>query len=144
MVSRLCTASPETMFARLAPFENRRPRPLEWRRSISIASRGWFVTIALPRSFSHQRNAGMSSLSPCRSPAWQAPVCADQSGSQRVSSCGPPALPAAPGGRGRRVAALQPPPEDVLREAVDLEEEQPGHVGGPLALAASRLPLEIG
>ena len=47
--------------------------------------RGWLVTIAAPRSFSHQRNAGMSSLSPCSSPAWQAPVCDDQSVSHRVS-----------------------------------------------------------
>src|SRR5215217_2662234 len=40
--------------------------------------------MAVPRSFSHQRNAGMSSLLPCRRPAWQAPVCDDQSVSQRT------------------------------------------------------------
>ncbi len=89
MVSRLWGASPERMFARLAPLENSSPRPLEWRRSSSSASRGWLVTIALPCSFSHQRNAGMSSLSPCSSPAWHAPVCDDQSVSQRASACVP-------------------------------------------------------
>src|SRR5215207_1376584 len=82
IVSRLCGASPERMFARLAPSENSSPRPSECRRSSSIASFGWFVTIGAPRSFSHQRNAGMSSLSPCSNPAWQAPVCEDQSVSQ--------------------------------------------------------------
>ena len=39
-------ASPERMFARLAPSACSRPRPSEWRRSISAASRGWLVTIA--------------------------------------------------------------------------------------------------
>ncbi len=84
IVSRLCGASPERMFARLAPSAYSSPRPSEWRRSSSAASCGWLVTIAVLRSFSHQRKAGMSSLSPCSSPAWQAPVCEDQSVSQRV------------------------------------------------------------
>ena len=83
MVSIECGASPERMFARLAPSSCSSPRPSEWRRSSSCASRGWLVTIARPRSFSHQRKAGMSSLSPCSSPAWHAPVCDDQSVSQR-------------------------------------------------------------
>ena len=83
IVSIVCGASPERMFARLAPSACSSPLPSEWRRSSSAASRGWLVTIALPRSFSHQRKAGMSSLSPCRRPAWQAPVCEDQSVSQR-------------------------------------------------------------
>ena len=69
----------------LAPSSCSSPRPSEWRRSISAASRGWLVTIAFPRSFSHHLKAGMSSLSPCRRPAWQAPVCDDQSVSQRSS-----------------------------------------------------------
>ena len=85
MVSIECAASPERMFARLAPSSCSSPRPSEWRRSSSCASRGWLVTIARPRSFSHQRKAGMSSLSPCSRPAWHAPVCDDQSVSQRSS-----------------------------------------------------------
>ena len=47
---------------RLAPPACSRPAPFEWRDSISCASRGWFVTSARPRSFSHQRNAGMSTV----------------------------------------------------------------------------------
>ena len=43
--------------------------------------------IAFPRSFSHQRKAGMSWLLPWRSPAWQAPVCEDQSVSHFASLC---------------------------------------------------------
>ena len=83
MVSMECVASPERMLARLAPSAYSSPRPSDWRFSSAAASRGWFVTIAAPRSFSHQRNAGMSTLLPCSSPAWQAPVCEDQSVSQR-------------------------------------------------------------
>src|SRR4051795_13559564 len=73
------------MFARLAPSSCRRPWPSEGRRSISAASFGWLVTIARPWSFSHQRKAGMSSSFPCSRPAWQAPVCEDQSVSQPSS-----------------------------------------------------------
>jgi hypothetical protein len=89
IVSIECAASPDRMFARLAPSAYSSPWPSEWRRSSSCASRGWLVTIARPVSFSHQRNAGMSSLLPCRSPAWQAPVCDDQSVSQRSRRCVP-------------------------------------------------------
>ena len=46
----------------------------------------------------------MSSLEPCRRPAWQAPVCEDQSVSQRSSRCEPLRSQAAEG-RGAAVAA---------------------------------------
>ncbi len=77
-------ASPETRFARLAPPSCSRPLPFEWRASISAASRGRFETIALPCSFSHQRNAGMSWFEPCRIPACMAAVWDDQSHSQPI------------------------------------------------------------
>ena len=104
IVSIECGASPERMLARLAPSACSRPRPSEWRRSSSSASRGWLVTIAAPRSFSHQRNAGMSSLLPCRRPAWQAPVCEDQSVSHRAAGASPRAASARGWGRCRRAA----------------------------------------
>lgn len=63
----------ERVFARLAPSPCSRPLPSERRRSSSSASRGWLVTMGRPRSFSHQRKAGMSWLLPCRSPAWRRP-----------------------------------------------------------------------
>ena len=46
IVSIECGASPERMLARLAPSACSSPRPSEWRRSSSSASRGWLVTIA--------------------------------------------------------------------------------------------------
>ena len=110
-----------------------RPRPSEWRRSISAASCGWLVTIARPRSFSHQRNAGMSSLLPCSSPAWQAPVCEDQSVSQRCSRCVPVAQPAR---ERRHVAVAHRAPQHVVGEAVDLEEDR--RPGRPCACTAPR------
>ena len=106
IVSIECGASPERMLARLAPSACSSPRPSEWRRSSSSASRGWLVTIAAPRSFSHQRKAGMSSLEPCRRPAWQAPVCEDQSVSQRSQ---PVRAAAQPGGEGRGAAVAAAP-----------------------------------
>ena len=54
------------------------------RRWISVVSFGWFETMATPRSFSNQRKAGMSSLVPCSSPAWLAPVWLDQSHSHGI------------------------------------------------------------
>ena len=123
IVSIECGASPERMLARLAPSAWSRPRPSEWRRSSSSASRGWLVTIARPRSFSHQRKAGMSSLEPCRRPAWQAPVCEDQSVSQRLQ---PVRARAQPGGEGRRRAVADRPQQDVVGEAVDLQQQQAG------------------
>jgi hypothetical protein len=92
---RAAFAPPERMFARLAPSSCSSPRPFECRRSSSAASVGWFVTIGRPCSFSHQRNAGQSSLLPCSSPAWRAPVCDDQSVSHRMRWCDPSAQPSA-------------------------------------------------
>ena len=69
------TASPDTRLPTLAPSLESRPSPFDARRTISAASAGWFETIITWRSFSHQRNAGMKLLLPCRMPAWLAEVC---------------------------------------------------------------------
>ena len=44
-----------------------------------------------PDSFSTQRKAGMSSLEPSSSPAWEAPVCDERSVSHSESRCVPSA-----------------------------------------------------
>ena len=67
----------------------------------------------------------MSSLEPCRSPAWQAPVCEDQSVSQANSRCASVADPAR---ERRQVAVAERPLDHVVGEPVDLEEVDAGHV----------------
>ena len=80
------------------------------------ASRGWLVTIARPRSFSHQRKAGMSSLSavqqprlaraglrrPVGLPALEAVGALAQPARHDAARCRRAARAAAPRGRGRR------------------------------------------
>src|SRR5215213_625743 len=139
IVSRLYFASPERMFALLAPSSYSSPRPFEWRRSSSAASLGWFVTIGRLCSFSHQRNAGQSSLLPCSSPAWHAPVCDDQSVSHEMRWCDP--------SRSHRptigMLPLRSAHHDLVREAVDLEEDHARDVGRSSTLASGGSPDDV-
>ena len=66
----------------------------------------------------------MSSLSPCSSPAWHAPVCDDQSVSQRHQVVAAVVHPAR---QVRRVPVPDRAPEHVVGEPVDLEEVDAGH-----------------
>ena len=84
-VRMVSSASPDSRFPRLAPPPVSSPMPVAWRRSISAQSAGDEQTIIRARSFSTQRNAGMSSFEPRRIPAWLAPVCDDRSVSHSLS-----------------------------------------------------------
>ena len=84
------SASPERRFPRLAPPFRRSPSPAR-RRSISAQSAGAEHAITMPRSFSTQRKAGMSSFEPSRIPAWLAPVCEERSVSHSTKRCDPSA-----------------------------------------------------
>ena len=83
----------------------------------------------------------MSSLSPCRRPAWQAPVCDDQSVSQRDQLVAAVVQPAR---QVRRVAVADRAPQHVVGEAVDLEEVDARHAHvarAPQARRAWRLTM---
>ena len=60
--------------------------PVESRFSIARTSFGAEDATARPSSLSHQRNAGMSSFEPSRSPVCAAPVCDDQSVSHLIEA----------------------------------------------------------
>ena len=60
--------------------------PSEWAFSITAAHFGWFDTITSPVALSIQRNAGMSTVDPCRMPHWLTPVCDDHPVSQPTST----------------------------------------------------------
>ena len=63
--------------------------PVLSRVSIARTSFGADEATARPSSLSHQRNAGMSSFEPRRSPVCAAPVCDDQSVSHLIRRCDP-------------------------------------------------------
>jgi hypothetical protein len=71
------------MLLMLAPPGLRSPSPFEIRRSMTVASSGWFATSSRPVSFSYQWKLGMPSLSPWRMPAWLAGIVDGSSASQR-------------------------------------------------------------
>ena len=88
--------------------------------------------VSMPLSLSTQRNAGMSSLEPSRIPAWLAPVCEERSVSHPAAHaclrrpsgpCAAHSRPASPSGARER-------------EPVDLEVDDPGHVGSGCAALA--------
>jgi hypothetical protein len=101
------------------------------RASISAQSSGAEQTSSLPVSFSTQRNAGMSWFEPSRIPAWLAPVC-----DERVAVLRHPARELG------RVAVAQGALQHGQRETVDLEEDDPRHVGAHLLARAARDPLD--
>ena len=108
-----------------------RPR----RRSISAQSGGAEHVISVAVSFSTQRKAEMSSFEPRRMPAWLAPVCEERSVSHSVSRCVSRAQRPC-----RGIAVAHRAAQHGKREAVDLEEDDPGDVGArddPLSLARS-------
>ena len=72
-------------------------------------------------------------------PAWQAPVCEDQSVSQRRSRWLPERSQR---GQRRRVAVADRPQQDVVGEAVDLQQEQAGDLGLDDVAAPPRLALD--
>ena len=78
------------------------------------------------RSFSTQRNAGMSSFEPSRIPAWDAPVCDERSVSHSASAC---AAGREPARHRRRMAVAHGALQDGQREPVDLEEDDARAVG---------------
>ena len=84
IVSSDVGASPEKRLEMLTPSSASSPVPSEIRDSMSAASGGWLETTSRPRSFSYQRKAGMSSLRPCRMPAWLTGVV---DGSEARHSC---------------------------------------------------------
>ena len=113
------------MFARLAPSACSSPRPSEWRRSSSAASRGWLVTIARA-----------AVLLPPAERRHVVVVAVQQPGLAGAGLRGPVGLPALqpvavvvhPARERRRVAVAQRAPQHVVGEAVDLQEQHAGHV----------------
>ena len=89
------SASPDSRLPRLDPPSTSSPTPVARRRSISAQSAGAEHVMTTPRSFSTQRNAGMSSFDPSRIPAWLAPVCDERSVSHSTSRWEPSASQAA-------------------------------------------------
>ncbi len=69
----------------------------------------------------------MSSFEPSRIPAWLAPVCEERSGSHSASSV---AALGDPARHRRRAAVAHRVAQHRQGEPVDLEEDDPGHVGG--------------
>ena len=102
------------------------PLPSEWARSITAAHFGWFDTMISPVDLSTQRNAGMSTVEPCRIPHWLTPVCDDHPVSHSTRWW----LPS----RSQRCRlGTSPdrmrPPQDGVGDAVELDEHDAGHVG---------------
>ena len=133
IVSIECGASPERMLARLAPSACSSPRPSEWRRSSSSASRGWLVTIAR-----------VAVLLPPAEGRHVVVVAVQEPGLAGAGLRGPVGLPALEPVRAARAASApmwgalpsaQRPAQDVVGEAVDLEEDDAGHVGVDRAAA---------
>ena len=109
--------------------------PVARSRSMRAQSAGAEHAVSRPVSLSTQRNAGMSSFEPSRIPAWLAPVCEERSVSHSVSPCVPSATQRA---MCRRVPVPHRPPEHGQREPVDLEVDDPGHVGRVAAALPAR------
>ena len=80
----------------------------------------------------------MSSLEPSRIPAWLAPVCEERSVSHSVE---PVRVVGQPAGHGRGVAVAHRPAQHRQGEPVDLEEDDPGHVGAGDDALPTRDPL---
>ena len=81
----------------------------------------------------------MSSFEPSRIPAWLAPVCEERSVSHSASRCVPSASQRAIVGR---VAVAHRALQHGQREAVDLEEDDPGHVRARPAALPPGDPLD--
>ena len=131
------SASPESRLPRLAPPSTSSPTPVACRRSISAQSAGRRADHHHARvSFSTQRNAGMSSLEPEQDPGLAGAGLRRQVGlplGELVAVLGDPAR------HRRRAAVAHRVAQHRQREPVDLQEDDPGHVGALLrALAARR------
>ena len=106
---------------------SRRPRAAaRGRRSGGARARprragGWSRSAA-PRSFSHQRKAGMSSLLPCSRP----PGRRRSARTSRSPTLEPVRRLAQPARHRRRVAVAHGAPQHLVRQPVDLQNTMPG------------------
>ena len=121
----------------LAPSSANRPRPSERRRRISDAPSGVLATSSVLERFSNQRKPGMSSLLPCRIPAWLTGVTGGRS-ANHGSTREPPSRTrrSSVGMRPARIwfsRTSRPSPSSWIISSPDV-----GSAGLPKARAASR------
>ena len=141
IVANVVGASPLNRLLTDTPPSASSPRPSECSASMSTASAGLFATKTRPVARSTQRKAGMPSVVPCRIPIWLAGVVAGSVGVHSMNSWLPLADPPR---QGRQGAAHDAPLQHREGHAVELHEQDAGHLRVRDRLPPSRAAHEVG